>query len=247
MSAATLSPYAVATQVSRTIDAVSLVVDEWRDRLAELLAAERHPDAATLDDAVAAFAVPAVESGGLMTGAGFVAAPGLLSDAHWHLAWWLAGSDGPRRLATVDDPSSDQFRDYTALEWWRFPARTGTRHLTGPYVDYVCTDDYTVTITTPVSLDGELLGVAGTDLLVDRLERELLPIMRSGEVASTLVNASGRIVTSTDPAREPGSILRMEGMSAALGRRASDTDAVLPAGVGITACGDSSLFLVTGV
>ena len=28
------------------------------------------------------------------------------------------------------------------------------RHLTGPYVDYVCTDDYTVTITTPVTVGG---------------------------------------------------------------------------------------------
>ena len=37
------------------------------------------------------------------------------------------------------------------------------RHLTGPYVDYVCTDDYTITITTPVRVAGRLVGVVGTD------------------------------------------------------------------------------------
>ncbi len=40
------------------------------------------------------------------------------------------------------------------------PERTGTRHLTGPYVDYLCTDDYTVTVTTPVTLDGEMVETA---------------------------------------------------------------------------------------
>ena len=160
--------------------------------------------------------MPALAADGLITGAGFVAAPGLLSDAHWHLAWWLGGAGGIRRLATIDDPSNDQFRDYTTLEWWRFPARTGARHLTGPYVDYVCTDDYTVTITTPVVVGGQLLGVVGMDVLVDRLERELLPLLRASGASIAVVNASGRVVTSTDSRREPGSMLRLDGLDDAL-------------------------------
>ena len=36
-----------------------------------------------------------------------------------------AGPAGIRRLATIDDPSNDQFRDYTTLEWWRVPGAHG--------------------------------------------------------------------------------------------------------------------------
>ncbi len=169
----------VAARVAETFDGLFATIDGWRDRLQDHLEADAAPTAATLDPVVEASAVPALAADGLITGSGFVAAPGLLSDAHWHLAWWLGGAAGIRRLATIDDPSNDQFRDYTTLEWWRFPARTGTRHLTGPYVDYVCTDDYTVTITTPVTVGGQLLGVVGMDVLVDRLERELLPLLRA--------------------------------------------------------------------
>ena len=158
---------------------------------------------------------------------------------------------GIRRLATIDDPSNDQFRDYTTLEWWRFPARTGARHLTGPYVDYVCTDDYTVTITTPVTVGGQLSGVVGMDVLVDRLERELLPLLRAAGVPIAVVNASGRIVTSTDSRREPGSMLRLEGLDDALAPlRAPEPMSVsrrLPGGAEVVACGDTSLALVVGL
>ena len=190
-----VSPLSVAERVAETFDALFATIDGWRDRLVERLELETSPTASALDPFVEASTVPELESDGLITGSGFVAAPGLLSDAQWHLAWWLGGPAGIRRLATIDDPSNDQFRDYTTLEWWRFPARTGTRHLTGPYVDYVCTDDYTVTITTPVLVAGELLGVVGMDVLVDRLERELLPLLRERGTPTTIVNASGSIVS----------------------------------------------------
>ena len=250
-SAPTLSPPRVAERIARTIDGLFATVDGWRDRLRVHLEADAAPTAATLDPVVQSSAVPALAADGLITGAGFVAAPGLLSDAHWHLAWWLGGAGGIRRLATIDDPSNDQFRDYTALEWWRFPARTGARHLTGPYVDYVCTDDYTVTITTPVIVDGRLLGVVGMDVLVDRLERELLPFLRAGGAPMAIVNASGRIVTSTDARREPGSMLRLEGLTEALAPlREPEPPAVsarLPGGAEVIACGDTSLALVVGL
>ncbi|MGZ8804534.1 MAG: PDC sensor domain-containing protein, partial [Microbacterium sp.] len=184
-----LSPAHVAERVAETIDGLFATIDGWRDRLQNHLETDAAPTAATLDPVVEAFAVSALAANGLITGSGFVAAPGLLSDAQWHLAWWLGGAAGIRRLATIDDPSNDQFRDYTTLEWWRFPARTGARHVTGPYVDYVCTDDYTVTITTPVTVGGRLLGVVGMDVLVDRLERELLPLLRAAGVPIAVVNA----------------------------------------------------------
>lgn len=236
---------AIAQRVAETIDGIFATIDHWRDHVEARLRDGVPLTAAALDPLVEAFAVPAVTTDTLLTGAGFVAGPGILADAEWHLAWWLRDQPGPRRLATVDDPAHEQFRDYTALEWWRVPARSGTRHLAGPYVDYLCTDDYAVTITTPVRVGEEMVGLVGIDALVDRLERELLPILRAGGPDTSLVNTSGRVVTSTDASREPGSILRLEGLTDAVAAsRASGAVVSLPGGAAALACGDTSLTLV---
>lgn len=245
---ATRSHHDVATHVAATIDGIFALIDGWRDLLEHRLRPDARLTATRIDPLVEAFAVPAVSGDTLLTGAGFVAAPAVLEDAEWHLAWWLGGSRSARsvrRLATIDDPSHEQFRDYTALEWWRVPTMTGTRHLTGPYVDYVCTDDYTVTITTPVRLGGKVVGIVGADALVDRLERALLPAMRTGATPTTLVNASGRVVTSTDARREPGSILRADGLADIL-RNPAGAPVALAGGGSVVPCGDTSLALVIG-
>lgn len=236
---------AIAGRVAETIDGIFATIDGWRDAVEARLSSGLPLTAAAIDPEVESFAVPALTGDALITGAGFVAAPGILSDAEWHLAWWLRGPREPRRLETIDDPSHEQFRDYTALEWWRIPVRTGVRHLTGPYVDYVCTDDYTVTITTPVRVGGQVVGIVGADALVDRLERELLPLLRAAGADTSLVNASSRVVTATDAGREPGSILRLDGLPEALASGRADRGAVVIAGrATVVPCGDTSLSLV---
>lgn len=238
-----------AGEVAAVFDGVFATIDSWHARVEAHLSSPAGRATASLDSLVESFAIPAVETHDLLTGAGFVCAPGLLRDAAWHLAWWLSDrSTGTRRLATVDDPDNEQFRDYTALEWWRVPAVTHARHLTGPYVDYVCTDDYTVTITQPVIVGGELLGVVGVDALVDRLETELLPVLRATGRPASIVNFSGRVVTSTESRMEPGSILRVEGLSAALAPlrdpQPPALDLTLGNGSRVISCGDTSLALV---
>ena len=247
----------IARRIASTIDPVFAMIDDWRDTLEAEFVRLGTPLAAELDPVVAAMVHDELErEGSLITGAGFVAAPGFLEDAPWHLAWWLSGSNtfgaGPeprlRRLDAESDPDAEQFRDYTTLEWWRIPASTGTRHLTGPYVDYLCTDDYTVTITTPVRVAGGLAGLVGTDLYVAHLERVLLPVIRESGHPCTLVNASGRIVASTDARRATGALLRLEGLGEALSPlRAESTvtdAAVLAGGQTVVPCGDTSLALV---
>ena len=153
------------TAVDTTFGTVFEQIDSWR------AAIERHVGArhgavtvADIDEVVEALVVPGLgAANALIIGAGFVASPGFISDAEWHLAWWLGhantfgvGSADPalRRLEAEEDPSSESFRDYTTLEWWRVPAATGAPHITGPYVDYLCTDDYTLTLTVPVMYEG---------------------------------------------------------------------------------------------
>ncbi|MGX5695792.1 hypothetical protein ACWKWP_06310 [Agromyces soli] len=283
MTATVVTDADIARRVASTIDPIFAMIDGWRDAVEARLAQAGAISAATLDPVIARLVSPELErDGGLITGAGFVSAPGFLPDAPWHLAWWLSGSNtfrpapdgGLRRLETVDDPEAEQFRDYTTLEWWRVPARTGGRHLTGPYVDYLCTDDYTVTITTPVRAvdpgtgEERMVGLVGTDLYVARLEQVLLPVLRDSSRAATLVNASGRIVASTDSRRATGALLRIDGLADALAplreREAGDrarSDAsgeasargdaagasALPGGGRVVPCGDTSLALVTEV
>ncbi|TFC26702.1 hypothetical protein E3O25_11605 [Cryobacterium sp. TMT1-3] len=170
------------------------------------------------------------DSNGCVIGAGFVSAPNFMG---WHLAWWLGGKNaasrglpaaGIRHLETVEDPLEESFRDYTALEWWRVPARTGRRHITGPYVDYLCTDEYTLTLTLPVYRGGsELIGVVGIDLSVDQIERDLVPRLDAGGVAVTIINASGRVVVSTDAHLATGALLRLPGLTELLADRTLPT------------------------
>ena len=248
----------IAARIEGTFAPLFALVDTWRGAVEEefrsFAAQGAAPTAATLDPFMDALARPALSTpGGLVTGSGFVATPGVLADAPWHVAWWLGEIHGldrgdrgsVRRLDTVDDPESDQFRDYRQLEWWKVPERTGGRHVTGPYVDYLCTDDYTVTVTAPVGHEGRMVGVVGIDVHVSRLERVILPILRDAPGTGTVVNGSGRVVASNDSHRVTGTLLRGHDVQRALGA-VRDEGALSAASGGTRAvrCGDTTFALV---
>ncbi len=223
--------------VGDTFGTVFQHVEGWRSELeAHVAAANGLVTVAGIDELVERLVLPALGAPeALVIGAGFVAKPGFISDAEWHLAWWLGhantfgvGSADPslRRLEAEEDPEAESFRDYTTLEWWRVPATSGLPHITGPYVDYLCTDDYTLTLTMPVVHDGRMVGVTGADLYVNDIERTLLPHVRAIGGTATVVNASRRVVVSTDPHRPTGSILRSDAAAEPI------------------PCGDTSLLLI---
>lgn len=145
----------------------------------------------------------------LAKGAGFVAAPRVLADAPWWLEWWVREPSGePSRLVVDVDPDGEHFHDYTTLPWYREPQRTGLRTVTGPYVDYLCTDDYTLTFTEGVHDGDVFLGVVGSDLDVGLFEGIALPSLRAVPGAATLINAHGRVIASNSPRRRGGSLIR---------------------------------------
>ena len=93
-----------------------------------------------------------------------------------------------------------------------------------------------------------MAGLVGTDLYVARLEDVLLPVIRESGHPCTLVNASGRIVASTDARRATGALLRLDGLADALTPLRDDATvpdvASLPGGEAVVPCGDTSLALV---
>jgi len=213
------------TAVKETFGAIFAHIDDWRTRIEALVVTGNgRVTAGEVDSLAESLVVAGLEiPGAIVIGAGFVAAPKFLTDSDWHLAWWLGKSNtfgvgaaepGIRRLETIEDESDESFRDYTNLEWWRVPARTGAPHITGPYVDYLCTDDYTLTLTTPAVHNGAMVGVVGADLYVTDIERMLLPWVRAIGQKATIVNSAGRVVVSTDPHRATGSLLRLDGIDA---------------------------------
>lgn len=133
-----------------------------------------------------------------LVGAGFVAAPGSVLDETHFLAWW----QGEHKEQLTHPVVTVQVTDYTRQEWFRVPQATGRPHLTGPYVDYVCTDEYVMTTTLPVHHEGRMVGLFGADTLAETLETIFDPVFAGSDCV--LVNDHGRVVLSDDPAVLPG-------------------------------------------
>ena len=133
----------------------------------------------------------------MLHGAGFVAAPHLLADAPWWLEWFAWDAGTVQRLVTDNDPRGAHFFDYTLMPWFTGPRDGDGAVVTGPYVDYLCTDDYTLTFTCPVSRpDGGFAGVAGVDVRVAAVEQRFLGLLRASQQTLVLVNRMGRVVVS---------------------------------------------------
>jgi hypothetical protein len=168
------------------------------DRVGAAFAEHRPMNAARLTDVVQPLAA-AVLAEHPVVGGGFVATPGWLADRELFLAWWQ-GED-LTLLAERGVPLGHHVFDYTRHEWFQTPLSTGRRHVTGPYVDYVCTDEYVLTATVPVLVDGAMAGVAGADTRLETFEELMRPSL-GGDVV--LVNGHDRCVVAADPLLRSG-------------------------------------------
>lgn len=194
-------------------DGVFSPLHRWLPELAEQFAA--------LDDRVTGAQLAAlVEQGSYavldsidrpLYGAGFCGSDALVSEGN-PLAWW----QGPDRqlLASSTFGPGQAAIDLERLEWYRVPRHTRELHVAGPFVDYLCSNEITLTSTLPLFVGDEFYGVACADVLVSSVEDLLLPSI--GSVAgAALVNMNGRVVVSTDPELETGD--RYEGIDVAAG------------------------------
>jgi hypothetical protein len=214
-----------ARLVSSLFDGVFGQLAQWREAIA---AGPVETTPAKLDELVAALVLPSLTAAdAVLIGAGFIAAPDYVHGRDVHFAWWLGPLEDNPLMGTTDGPTkldlstrgyADYLRDFRSLEWYSIPETTHQTHITGPYVDHLCTCDYIVTLTMPTEVDGTMLGVVGADIYVKRLERELLPTLLTIERPVTLVNEQGRVMVSTDPTLAAGTLLPAHPPSSAEGR-----------------------------
>jgi hypothetical protein len=215
---------ASAAVIGSLFERVVAQLGDWRTGILSEGTAETSP--ARLDERVRALVVPALAvDEPLLIGAGFIASPELVRGRDVHFSWWLGPLEANPVFGATTEPAkldlatryyTDYLRDFRSLEWYSIPESTHQTHITGPYVDHLCACDYIITITAPVEVDGAMIGVVGADLLVKRLERELLPALLAIDRPVSLVNEAGRVMVSTDPALAAGSVLPPDVIESAL-------------------------------
>lgn len=202
----------VTEYFARAIDALAT----WNTTLADEIARQRRTEPLTtdrLDELVEPSALALFDTVDLpVYGSGFIAALNSLADANSHLAWW----QGPERaqLVLAAQSVNKEHIDYSELEWYRIPLLTGKPHVAGPYVDYLCSDEYTITVAAPVHVDGEFVGAVALDLLIDRVERDLTPRLAAFGDDISIVNGVHRVLLSTSPARATGDTIRGDDLAA---------------------------------
>lgn len=152
-------------------------------------------DDLALVEPVATEVLTAAESN--IEGVGFVVAAGLMPEARLWLEWFVRDRHGrASRLEVHPDPLDTGLQDYEQLPWYAVPRTSRARHVTGPYLDSLCSEDYMLTFTQPMTVNGTFLGVSGADITVRAAERTLLPILRSIASPVAVVNSQGRTLIS---------------------------------------------------
>jgi hypothetical protein len=86
----------------------------------------------------------------------------------------------------------------------------------GPYVDYICTHQYTFTLAVPIAHDGRFVGVAGADILASRVERLVLPALSRIDRSVVLVGGNGRVIASNTASILPGAAVSRQPLSSEL-------------------------------
>jgi len=187
-----------AAELDATIAGIEHRLTEWAADTGTALAAMSGKVTGTAVDKLIR---PVVEElvqlpGGYAAGAGFIANAGLLGPERSYIAWW----QGPdlEHVDALANFSPNSISRYVKAEWFRIPVETGRAHVTGPYVDFLCTDEYVLTFTHPVFTrpDGPVAGIVGIDVTVQRLERGAMAALRRIGGRATLANADGRAVVS---------------------------------------------------
>lgn len=108
---------------------------------------------------------------------------------------YLGSLDGSFAIRPKDDLPADY--DPRTRPWYADAMTAGGTTLTEPYLD-VTTGQLMMTIATPVSHDGQTLGVVGGDLTLDTLAKIVSSLDLGGIGYAFLVSADGKVLVHPD-------------------------------------------------
>jgi len=187
--------------INTLVAGIEAGMEDWATRLGQGLDALSGKPNGTAIDRLVRPTVEALigEHSPDVAGAGVIANAGLLGPNRSYIAWWQ-GSE-LERVDALANFSPNSMSRYVKSEWFRIPVETGRPHVTGPYVDFLCTDEYVLTFTHPVLAGAgrAIAGIVGADITVQTLENQVEPMLRSIGPRCALVNAEGRTIACTDP------------------------------------------------
>lgn len=196
MSTAPVTVFDVAEEVADVVEPVFGQLGRIATTAAERIASGPRPASEAQLAVVRDQVFESLALDELTAGMGFVAAPGVIEGRDRYMLWWQRRQDRVARLRLNFDPNSVDVYDYLHMEWFQLASSGRQRVAFGPYVDYSGSELYAVTVTVPVRVGAEFVGVVGADLVVNELERRLVTVLQKCPHEIVLVGAERRVIAA---------------------------------------------------
>jgi hypothetical protein len=199
-----------ATEIAAWINALGVDVHRFAARTSALWSGRRSPLSITSSDIakLESLAREFLETHSFVVGAGVIFSTEALKSSEGGLEWWIQRQDIVEKLEFDLTPGGERFYDYQNMPFFAAAGRTGEQTVWGPYVDYLGLDEYILTHSAPIQLDGKFAGVAGCDIRIRQLEEIFMPALRAIPGDAALLNASGRVVVGNSGAYLVGERIR---------------------------------------
>ncbi|MBG6191328.1 hypothetical protein IWX64_002288 [Arthrobacter sp. CAN_A212] len=143
-----------------------------------------------------------------VVGAGVIFSREVIRSREGGLEWWIKRSGNVEKLEFDLTPGGERFYDYQNMPFFAAANRTGEQTAWGPYVDYLGLDEYILTHSAPIMLEGNFAGVAGCDIRIRKLEEIFMPFLRAIPGDAALLNGNGRVVVGNSGAYLVGERIR---------------------------------------
>ncbi len=199
-----------ATEIAAWVNALGADVNQFAARSAALWSGRPLPlriapgDITKLESLAREF----LEIHSFVVGAGVIFSTEALTSSEGGLEWWIQRQESVEKLEFDLTPGGERFYDYQNMPFFAAASRTGEQTVWGPYVDYLGLDEYILTHSAPIQLDGKFAGVAGCDIRIRQLEEIFMPVLRAIPGDAALLNAGGRVVVGNSGAYLVGERIR---------------------------------------
>lgn len=208
----TISETPEMTRLVDVITAWQAQVPETIERVSSVAIEALSTDPRSMEARLEEVAFDVLKSTCKFAGAGIVSVHPTVLERSRSLLWWVTQRENGRVEPLPLDADLTELGTYQAgledIEWYRVPETTRRPHMTGPFVDYMCTDQFAFTFTVPLEISGDFYGVAGIDMTVRSLEDEIESFLEDVSHDAILLSNNDLVAISLDPRFATGSRLK---------------------------------------